>query len=201
MKIKTICIDFGNVIGFFDHQRAIEQFARFTTMPTMELTLAIYGGTLEDDYEQGFLTTAEFTRQAKLNGRLTCSDGEFLAAFVDIFWRNAEVCDLIPQLAQNHQLLLASNTNDAHFKKYCEQFADVIEHFDSLCPSHILQARKPHAPYFERCQTYIESRPQECLFIDDLGVNTEAARRHGWQTLDYQPKQNLHDQLAALGVI
>lgn len=198
--MKTIFFDFGNVVAFFDHQRAIAKLARYTDMPPVELALVLYGGTTEDDYEVNKLSTAEYVRLGKLNGRLTCTDEEFLAAFVDIFWRNDEVCDLIPRLKPKYRLVLASNTNDAHFAHYTRQFVDVLRHFDHLCPSHLAEVRKPHAEYFAYCQRYAQADPSECLFVDDLPENVEAAGRHGWKGVCYQVRGRLAGQLRAAGV-
>src|SRR6476469_8767823 len=124
--MRTIVFDFGNVLAFFDHGRAVARLARFTDRPPAELMLELYGGALESDYEIGRLSTEEYVRLGKLNGRLTCSDDKFLVAFVDIFWRNDELCDLIPRLKPRYRLLLASNTNDAHYRHYTREFADVL---------------------------------------------------------------------------
>jgi putative hydrolase of the HAD superfamily len=198
--MKTIFFDFGNVIAFFDHQRAIARLARFTDMPPYELTLVLYGGPTEDDYEAGRITTAEYIRLGKLNGRLTCTDGEFAAAFADIFWRNDEVCDLIPRLKPRYHLVLASNTNETHFAHYTKQFADVLGHFDRLCPSHHAGHRKPHAEYFTYCQRFANAEPRECLFVDDLPANVEAAARHGWRGVCYQTPGRLAAQLRDAGI-
>jgi putative hydrolase of the HAD superfamily len=199
MTIETVFIDFGNVIGFFDHQRAVDQLRHFTDLTATELTLTLYGGPLEDDYETGSISTEEFVRLAKMNARLCCSDDEFIRMYTDIFWKNDEVCDIIPVLASQARLVVASNTNDAHFRKYCEQFADVIEHFSYLCPSHILHARKPHAAFYNTCQKYAETSPAHCLFLDDLPANIEAGERHGWHGITYRSGQNLRAQLNEFG--
>ena len=107
--MKTLFIDFGNVIGFFDHQRAITQLAPYTILSPVELTLQLYGGALESDYEIGRYSTPEFTRLALQHGQLSCTADQFLAAFVDIFWRNDDVCRLIPILAPPQRLVVASN--------------------------------------------------------------------------------------------
>src|SRR5438874_2199991 len=111
--IRTIFFDFGNVVAFFDHDRALREFARFTDMDPTELGLTLYGGTLEDDYECGKLTTAEYVREALLNCRLTCTPEQFLSFYDKIFWANPEVCELIPRLKPRYRVVLASNTNDA----------------------------------------------------------------------------------------
>lgn len=198
--MKTIVFDFGNVIAFFDHQRAITRLARYTDIPPTELTRLLYGSPIEDEYEKGHMTTAEYVRTAKLNGRLVCTDGEFLAAFVDIFWRNDPVCELIPRLAGRYRLVLASNTNDAHYGRFTAQFADVLAHFDHLATSFAAGARKPRPEFFAYCQRFAEADPGECVFIDDLPANVEAARRHGWAGVSYRPGDDLAAELGRVGI-
>src|SRR5262245_10894485 len=132
MPIRTVIFDFGNVIAFFDHGRAIARLAEYTDMDPVELALVLYGSAIEDAYERGTIDTAEYIREGKLNGRLTCSDSQFVAAFSDIFWRNDEVCQLIPRLKPKYRIVLASNTTRAHFDAYTKQFADAMKHFDYL---------------------------------------------------------------------
>lgn len=198
--MRTILIDFGNVIAFFDHRRAVARLVEYTDLPASELLLTLYGGVLEEDYECGRINTAEYFRLAKRDGRLNCSLEQFEEAFVDIFTRNPEVCDLIPRLKPNYRLVLASNTNEAHYRKYCDQFADVLKHFDTRCPSHLIGYRKPHREYFEHCQLYAEAEPHECLFLDDYPSNIEAAKAFGWTCIAYRPDENLADRLRDLGI-
>lgn len=198
--MKTLFIDFGNVIGFFDHQRAVRQLVAYGPLTARELTEILYGDMIEEPFEAGQLTTEEYVHAAIRLGLLDCTPEQFLAAFVDIFTPNPEVCELIPKLASRYRLVLASNTNDAHFRKYCDEFRDVIQHFDELCPSHRVGWRKPHPNYFEHCQRVAQAEPHECLFIDDVAVNTEAATNHGWKTILYRPGNHLVSQLRDHGI-
>lgn len=198
--MKTIFFDFGNVVAFFDHRRAVEKLVPHTQAKPEELLTRLYNADIERNYEAGKISTEEYVRQALSVGELTCSHTLFLAAFVEIFEANREICDLIPQLKPRYRLLLASNTNEAHFEKFTQQFAVTLKHFDQLCPSHHLGARKPSADYFRLCQTFAEAEPDECLFIDDLSENIDGAKKHGWKTIHYQPGCFLLDQLRLHGV-
>lgn len=198
--IRTIFFDFGNVIGFFDHQRAIEQLVKYTDLNAIELSIRLYGGPAVDDYEIGRISTAEYVREALLNGRLSCSHDEFLACFCDIFWRNPEVCDIIPRLKPRYRLVLASNTVDAHFRRYVADYADVLGSFDELVASHLARARKPHREFFEYAHQHAQAAPNECLFVDDLTVNIESAVQFGWKGIEYRPDGTLADRLREHGV-
>lgn len=198
--IKTIFLDFGNVIGFFSHRRASEALAKFTDMPVDELHEVLHGGDLLDQYEHGHLTTADYIRLTRLQGRIVCTDEQFLEGFVNIFWANPEVCNMIPRLRPRYRLVLASNTCDAHFAKFSEMFAETLSHLDELGASHTLRARKPHRAFYENAQALAQAEPEECLFLDDREVNIEAANQFGWKTILYKPDGTLEAKLRAAGV-
>ena len=199
--MKTIAFDFGNVLAHFDHRITVAKLLPFTTLSADELLGAIYNGPVEVDYECGRLSTEGFFQAIRLPSKLTCSLVQFVAAFEDIFAPNPDVCELIPLLKPRYRLLLASNTNAAHYAKYSAQLASVLAHFDALCPSHLIGHRKPSADYFAGCQSHASAEPGECLFIDDLPENLDAARRHGWHGLLYGPSTNLREQLRGMGIL
>lgn len=198
--MKTVFFDFGNVIGFFDHNRTVQKLLRFTSLSQPALFEALYGGDLETRYERGDISTEDYVRLAIEGGRLNCTPTEFLACFEDIFWPNPDVCDLIPKLKPRYRLGLASNTNDAHYTRYSAQFAETLTHFDALCPSHFARCRKPDAAYFAFCQHQAEAEPSECVFVDDLPENILAARSHGWKGVLYTPGTRLRDELETAGI-
>lgn len=200
MPIKTLIFDFGNVVAFFDHSRAVARLAQYTDLPPVELALKLYGSQIEDAYERGTIDTEMYVRQASRDARLNCTTEQFLIAFVSIFWRNFEVCDLIPRLQPKYRIVLGSNTTQAHFDAYIKQFADVIRHFDYLGTSFGARARKPEPAFFAHVQRHTDADLGECLFIDDLPTNVEAAERFGWRGVVYRPDGTLPDKLRAAGV-
>ena len=198
--IRTILFDFGNVLAFFDHGRALEKLKHHTTIPPAELGLILYGGELELAYECGQIRTPRYFAIAKEDGRLTCSLPEFIAAFVDIFTENHGVTQLIPKLKQNYRLVLASNTNEAHFTHYRKQFAHFLDLFDHIVVSHEVGGRKPHRAFYEECQRNTQCEPGECLFIDDLPSNVHAGEAFGWKGIVLTTPEDLVSRLKAFGV-
>src|SRR6476659_6784340 len=96
--IKTILFDFGNVLAFFDHQRAVRQLLPHTHLTAEELVQLIYYNNLEYRYECGEVSTEEVFRVGKEVGGLRCTQDQFVTAFCDIFWPNPPIADLIPRL-------------------------------------------------------------------------------------------------------
>lgn len=199
--MKTIIFDLGNVVAFFDHRRALDKLKPFSPLTTEEMFASVYAGDLEDRIERGHLAPPVFLREVHRLWRLRC-DVEFLAYAVgDIFWANPEVCDLIPKLADRYRLVLGSNTNAVHARRFLAQFADVLAHFDTLVLSHEIGTRKPDADFFHTCQRLANAKASECVFIDDLPANIDGARGVGFHGIVYRPNADLAGQLRTLGVL
>jgi putative hydrolase of the HAD superfamily len=126
---------------------------------------------------------------------------EFTAeAWGDIFTPNESACALIPRFKPKYRLLLGSNTNALHARKFLKQFESVLSHFDALVLSYEIGVRKPKRGFFEACQRLAGCAPQECVFIDDLPANVAGARELGWHGIVFTGVEELQRELAKLGV-
>jgi glucose-1-phosphatase len=198
--IRAIVLDFGNVVGFFDHRLASSRLAEHTDLSADEVHGILFRGTLEDDYESGRLTTPQFIARLRKECKLRSSDEEIVRAYSEIFWANPDVCRLLTELKGRYALLLASNTTELHSLQFRRQFADVLEAFDALVLSHEIGVRKPSREFFEHCQRLAGCPATECVFIDDLRANVDGARRCGWNGIVYTSASELRRELAELGV-
>jgi putative hydrolase of the HAD superfamily len=198
--IKTILFDFGNVVAFFDHQRTIRRLMAHTDLTPEEMFQVMYDNNLEYRYECGEATTDDVYAVARERG-LRCSRDEFVDAFCDIFWPNPRMADLIPRLKGNgYRLVLASNTNPAHYERYREQFNETLAHFDAIAVSHEAGARKPHPKFFAHAHALTGCERNECVFVDDLLDNVRAAREFGWRAVHYTRFDELAPSLKEVGV-
>ena len=199
--IRTILFDFGNVVAFFDHERAIRRLLAHTDATPEHLWQLVYHDNLAERYECGEATTEDLFAVARDKGGLRCPQAEFVDAFCDIFWPNPPMADLVPRLkAAGYRLVLASNTNAAHFQRYKEQFKDLLVYFDAIAVSHEAGARKPDRAFFEFAHTLTGCAKTECLFVDDLLVNVTASREFGWNATQYTRFDDLIPDLRAAGV-
>jgi glucose-1-phosphatase len=199
--MKAIVFDFGNVVGFFDHGKTLRRLADHTDLSVEEMRKRFYAAHLEEAFESGAIDGDAFVRRLQTLGRLRC-DPEFIAeAWGDIFTPNEPVCALIGHLKRKYKLLLGSNTNELHARKFREQFADTLSNFDALVLSFEVKARKPERQFFEACQRLANCAPQECFFIDDLPANVAGARSLGWNGVVYTGFEQLRQELTRLNVL
>ncbi len=200
--IKAIVFDFGNVLAFFDHERAIRRLLPHTHLTAEEIVALFYDNNLEYRYECGEVTTDDVFAVACDRGGLRCSRAEFVDSFCDIFWPNPPMADLVFRLKRNgYRLVLASNTNAAHYEHYREQFKGILCHFDAIAVSHEAGARKPHAKFFEHAHALAKCERHECVFVDDLGENVAAAAEFGWKAVQYAEFDELISELERMQVM
>jgi HAD superfamily hydrolase (TIGR01509 family) len=203
MSIATIVLDFGNVVGLFSHRQAAEQLAAYGPGPAAaaEMQAFIFGGPLGVDYEVGRVSSDDFVRHVCQTFRLACTPEEFAVAYSDMFAPNPDVCALLPRLKPRHKLILLSNTCDLHARHFRAQFAEHFRWFDHAVLSHEVGLRKPWPGVYEHCRVLAGSRPDECVFIDDIAENVEGARACGWHGIVYRPGDDLAAKLTQLGVV
>jgi HAD superfamily hydrolase (TIGR01509 family) len=170
---KTVILDFGNVVAFFDHRRACRQLAALSGRGSDEddVFREVFETSLEHDVDAGAIPPDRFIDI--LRGR---------------FWLEGTVAALIPALKRRGlRLMLASNTNALHFDWIAHRFAGVLTHFDALILSHQVGARKPDARFFARCLDAARADAAECLYVDDRAEFVDVARGMGMSGVVYEP--------------
>ncbi|HEV3203938.1 MAG TPA: HAD family phosphatase [Gemmataceae bacterium] len=196
--IKTLVFDFGNVVCFFDHRLVTTRLAPYGDIPAEDLHGFIFGGSLEDAYEKGQVTSEAFRQIIREKAKLRCSDELFDSSYCEIFWPNPDVWNLLPLLKTRYRLILGSNTTELHARHFCRQFEDTLKYFDGLALSFQIGARKPDPTFFKHCLKLADCSSSECIFIDDLPANVEGARACGWHGLVYTGIRDLKKSLAGL---
>ncbi|OMP29798.1 HAD family phosphatase [Mangrovimonas sp. DI 80] len=187
--IKTIIFDFGDVFINLDKEGAIE-----TTKATLNLQeFPEEMLSVNCLYEQGLISTEEFKdfyfQNFKNISEETLKDtwNYILKDFPE------HKLDFLKQLAKdgNYLLILLSNTNELHIdwvKENISVFEDFKKQFDKFYLSHEIQLRKPDTEIYEFVLRENNLKPEECLFVDDLKENTDAAKSLGIHVWNIDPK-------------
>jgi putative hydrolase of the HAD superfamily len=63
------------------------------------------------------------------------------------------------------------------------EVAAIYELFDAVLESRTLGVRKPDPRFYELACSTLDVKPEECVFLDDLGVNLKPARALGMRTI------------------
>jgi len=96
--------------------------------------------------------------------------------------------------------LLTNNTVSMSKTHHGGEQAEVLALFDLVVESSVVGVRKPESGFYEMACQGLGVLPEECVFLDDLGVNLKPARAMGMTTIKVtDPAQALAELAAVVG--
>ena len=79
--------------------------------------------------------------------------------------------------------MLTNNITPMGEQELDEEVEKVVEIFDLLIESSIEGCRKPEEKFYEIACDRLNVKPENCVFLDDLGINLKPARAMGMTTI------------------
>jgi putative hydrolase of the HAD superfamily len=184
-KYSAIVFDLGQVIVPFDYIHFVEKVNKHKP-GSGEKFLQLYKDNYSThrDFEKGLLPEQEFI-SIMLNYLDHIIDGEtFCKYWSDIFTPDEKVISLLPRLKQKYKLYLISNTNSIH-KKYGFEHYEFLKLFDELFLSHEMRHIKPEEEIYRAVEKVSGFPSEEHIFIDDILEYVEAAKKIGWDGIQF----------------
>lgn len=199
-RYNTIVFDLGNTLIRFDHNIAVDKLKkRFGIDPKVTYQL-FFDSPLTHLFEKGLISTEEFYKEAlKLLG-IDIPYGEFIPLWNDIFWEDAESCEIAKKLKSNYRLFLLSNVNRSHFEHIQSKFS-IIKIFDKLILSFVEGAMKPEKAIYDKVIELAGGDPSGVLYIDDREDLVKEAKGLGIDSIRYETAGKLKKELLARGVV
>ena len=184
--IKNLIFDFGGVIYDIDHNISrlafeslgVKQFEKHYGHEKQSL--------LFEKFERGEINEAEFRLSLKKFLPNNTSDQKIDEAWCALLIGfNTEKIDLLEKLGKTYKVFLLSNTNIIHTKQFMRElntYKDFKSLFVDTWLSYEKGMRKPEKNFYLGLLEKHQLNANESLFIDDLDVNIEAAKKLGIQT-------------------
>jgi len=196
--IKTIIFDFGDVFINLD-KPAIERELINLGVPK-DFSLDMYH--IASEYEKGLISTAELITH--FNDKFpNIATQDFIKAWNSIILDFPEHrLEFIEKLSKEnkYRLILLSNTNDLHIEQVIEnmslpRYERFKKSFDMFYLSQEIHLSKPSPSIYEFVLNQNNLKADECLFIDDLKENTDAASKLGIHSWNLSPGEEDITQL------
>jgi putative hydrolase of the HAD superfamily len=204
MREPALIFDFGNVVGFFDYQRACDRLAaRLGTTGRLvrQRMLGLGFSDLLGELERGRMLPRIFAERVMGLCGLSATYDEFVRDWEDIFWLNEPVARLVRLLkSRGYRLVLGSNTNVLHAAHFRRKFAETLDLFDRFILSYEVGCLKPEAKFYAACVAAADVPASSCVFVDDVPENVEGARSAGLLAVRYTDAPALIAELAGIGV-
>jgi epoxide hydrolase-like predicted phosphatase len=199
-SIRALIFDYGGVL-----MRTVDPTARRTLERQFNLDRGqaeelVFRSPRWDDVQHGHTDSDAFW--ADVGERLDL-DAERLRAFRRGFWAgdrlDQELVDHIRHLRrQGYRTALLSNA-PADLPDYLEQLG-IADAFNVIVISGAEGVVKPDPEIYRRALGRLDAAPHEAIFIDDMRVNVEAARRVGLHAWRFRGLAPLRVRLQDLGV-
>ncbi len=198
--IRAVVFDFGNVICKFDLRRFLDRALQYTDRSILDMMGDMPALSIASiRYESGLLNSDEYFHEISRIGNLRMPREEFVEAYSAIFTPIPEVFMMIRSLKGSYKLGLLSNTNEWHFLNSIRTL-DVFPLFDAVTLSYEVRAMKPAPAIYDDMLHKLSLAPRECVYIDDLGENVEAASRLGMHALLFTSPEVLRADLRQAGI-
>ncbi len=188
-NIKNIIFDLGVVIININTDLTVKAMKSIGFNNFQESYTLFRQTDLFNKLEKGLIIDEDFRNELRKHTINEVKDVDFDKAWNAMLLDfPKERIDLIKKLGKKYNVYLLSNTNAIHYNQYIKDFKNKYGfEFNSLFIktyySFQLGMRKPDVDIFEFAVSDSNLNPEETLFIDDLKVNIESAKKTGLQTL------------------
>jgi HAD superfamily hydrolase (TIGR01509 family) len=175
MMLNTILFDLGNVLVNVDSQRPVLRLKqRFPSISEQRIWNFFDHSDLCHQFQTGKVSSHVFYEGFR---DAVCEDFSydyFKHTWQDMFSPIRPMIDLLPDLRARYRLVLLSNTDELHAEYIGRQYG-FYHYFHHLIFSYEVACLKPGQEIFRIALEKSQSNPQQCVFIDDLEKNVQAA--------------------------
>ena len=145
------------------------------------------------------------TVKSRLKASLDDSDCELGLRYFDEWYRHHTMIAGIPELlaelkAKGYGIYLLSDYPEC-FEYNWGKFADFFQIFDGRGVSYELHSRKRERTAFPLMLDRYSLKAEESYFVDDLGLNIEAALECGLRAHQFTSSEHLRDALTKLNIL
>ena len=198
--LKNYIFDLGGVLLDIRMKNAYERFVALGLPPAeLEPGGSVYK--LMEDYQLGYVTTAEFCQQiaskctANVFARSAATpttprdiEEAWNSICLSVADRKLQALRKLRKMEGVASVSLLSNTNELHWECCCQNWFNangnkLEDFFDKIFLSQELHLQKPDPEIFKTAIRELGASPAETIFLDDSPVNTAAAAACGLQTL------------------
>jgi len=198
---ELLYFDLGKVLVDFDHQQMFRQIADVSGTDATTVSQILTDADLQRRHETGALSTREFYEQfCEMTGTRPALE-ELSEAVNAIFALRPSMEPVVRHLhATGWRLGILSNTFEGHWLYCREHYPVLAECFSVFALSYELGAMKPDPRIYRAAAELAGVRPEAIFFTDDIAGNVAAARKVGFDAVQYTGTEALVEALRERGV-
>jgi putative hydrolase of the HAD superfamily len=205
-KIEAIVCDFGGVLT----TPLVESFMAFqdqtgitteTLGKAMQATAEANGDNPLFEMERGEITEVAFLEMLTDSLEPLLGHRPEMHRFKEIYFEalepNPEMIDLMRALKDEGYRMAMLTNNVREWEPLWRAMLPVDEIFETVVDSGFVGCRKPESRIYELTLERIAQPAETCLFIDDVLVNIEGARKAGLNAVHFQDNEQAIPEIRA----
>ena len=199
-EIKSIIFDLGGVILNLNYSKTEDEFKKIGVLNFKEFYSQKKQTLLFDDFEKGKIKPEEFIKSFKESENLKIKEIDFINAWNAMLLEiPIEKLQFIDGLKKDYKIILLSNTNEIHIKKFEDDLKknNMLEQFykcfDKIYYSSRMGKRKPEENCFNQVLEENGLIAENTLFIDDSIQHIEGAKKVGVKTIHLEKNKSILD--------
>ncbi len=204
--IKVVVSDFGGVLT----SPLVESFMAFqdktgitaeTLGKAMQAAAEAEGENPLFAMERGEITEVAFLEKLTVQLEPLLGHPPEMHRFKEIYFEalqpNPEMIDLMRELkATGYRMAMLTN-NVREWEPLWRSMLPVDEIFETVVDSGFVGCRKPESKIYALTLERVGAAAGSCLFVDDVEVNCEGARRAGMTAVHFQSNEQAIDEIRA----
>ena len=200
--IKTIFFDIGGVLIDIHPERTY-QYLSDSADVEVSMVKESFPWDAHDQYERGIMNNEDWfiTYKESLPQPCCLKRSDFWNAWKLLLGEEKNTVNILEALNKQYSIWLLSNTNPKHIQDEIEKRYLFPKLVDGTVYSFDVGVRKPEKEIYEIAMQRADANPQECLFIDDLLENIQAAKQIGIEGIHFISSKQLKQELVHLGII
>ncbi len=200
--IKTIFFDIGGVLIDIHPERTY-QYLSDSADVEVSMVKESFPWDAHDQYERGIMNNEDWfiTYKESLPQPCCLKRSDFWNAWKLLLGEEKNTVNILEALNKQYSIWLLSNTNPKHIQDEIEKRYLFPSLVNGAVYSFDVGVRKPEKEIYEIAMQRANANPQECLFIDDLLENIQAAKQIGIEGIHFISSEQLKQELVRLGII
>ncbi len=200
--IKTIFFDIGGVLIDIHPERTY-QYLSDSADVEVNMVKESFPWDAHDQYERGIINNEDWfiTYKESLPQPCCLKRSDFWNAWKLLLGEEKNTVNILEALNKQYSIWLLSNTNPKHIQDEIEKRYLFPSLVNGAVYSFDVGVRKPEKEIYEIAMQRANANPQECLFIDDLLENIQAAKQIGIEGVHFISSEQLKQELVHLGII
>ena len=200
--IKTIFFDIGGVLIDIHPERTY-QYLSDSADVEVNMVKESFPWDAHDQYERGIMNNEDWfiTYKESLPQPCCLKRSDFWNAWKLLLGEEKNTVNILEALNKQYSIWLLSNTNPKHIQDEIEKRYLFPSLVNGAVYSFDVGVRKPEKEIYEIAMQRANTKPQECLFIDDLLENIQAAKQIGIEGIHFRSSEQLKQDLVHLGII